>query len=129
LAPEDGKVVSPTHRTPLPPKIFLVLISVTAWVNPRVIERPKELCQCKILITPSGIEPATSRLVTQCFNELRHRVPPEKELYNSILWKKTSKFQDRNVAGTHRNNTNIFYYRISNITFQNANWKHENSHL
>ena len=34
-AHEVGKVVSPTHRSPLhPQKIFLVLISVRVWVDP-----------------------------------------------------------------------------------------------
>jgi hypothetical protein len=69
-AHESGKVVSPTHRPPLPPGNILVLISFTGKVNPRAIVRPQELCQWKIPITPSRIEPATFWLVAQCLNGL-----------------------------------------------------------
>jgi hypothetical protein len=75
-AHEGGKVISATHRSPLPPGIIPgVLICDWGWVNPRTVVRPGGLRQWKISLLPSGIDPTTFRFVAQCLNQLRHRVP------------------------------------------------------
>ena len=82
-AQEGGKLVSLTHRPHLPPKIFMVLISVRGWVDPRAIVRSERLCQWNIPMTPSGINPATFRFVAQHLNRcatadpFRWSVPPQ----------------------------------------------------
>ena len=71
-AQHSCKVVSLTHRPPLPQEILLVLISVRSWVETRVIVRRSEWT---IQMTPAGIEPATFLFVAQHLSHCATAVP------------------------------------------------------
>ena len=75
LAHEGGKVVSPMHRPLLPQEIFLLLISVSGWVDPRVIVWQMQ-----------NSNDANFRFVVQCLSQTCHSVPPyQYAVYLSLI--------------------------------------------
>jgi len=58
-----------------PQYIFLVLISVRDWVDPRAIMRSRVLCQSQIPTKTSGIQTATFRIISQSLSKPHHCAP------------------------------------------------------
>jgi hypothetical protein len=73
----EGGEVSITHRPPLTPGVFLVLIFTRGWVDPRAMERSEGDMSLKNPVTPPGIDPGSVRVVAQ---RLNHYARPQQTL-------------------------------------------------
>ena len=83
---ECGKLVSLTHRPPLPAGMYLVLIFTRGWVDTRNMVRSEGNMSLKNPVTPLGIDPGTVRLVAQSLNHYATLGPALQYAKPNIQW-------------------------------------------
>jgi hypothetical protein len=132
-AHEGGEVVSPTHRPPLPPGMFLVLIFTRGWVDPRATERSEVNISLRNPVTPLGIDPGTVRLVAQRLNHYATPGPSNDnndylnigDIVRASLWSQLLKYHTSTSATQwaifhmrhYREKTTILPKTLNNISF------------
>jgi len=105
----------------IPQEVFLLFISVRSRDDPKAIVCSKRLCQCKMPITPSGIEPATFRFVAQCLNHNKRHV---RKYMSFTEYKRKDGFQNQMILSQgYGHFANNLYNPPQNSTGQKTDMK------
>jgi hypothetical protein len=112
-AREGGEVASFTHRSPLPPGRYLVLIFRRGWVDPRAMVRSEGDMSLKNPVAPPGIDPGTVRLVAQRLNHYAAPVPKWSMylliMINTLLLRPSFHFTSSHLNFTHLHFTTLSF--------------------
>jgi hypothetical protein len=85
-AHEGGEVASLMHWLPLLPGMFLVLIFIRGWVDPRAMVRSEGNMSLKNPVTLPGIDPGTAQLGAQRVNHYATPGPADSSRHLLTIW-------------------------------------------